>query len=152
MAAVDSAITAGGARRKAGTRQVGTRQAGARQSSTRQSGAPQSGALESFSGRVRVPRESAIEARVGVGPDLLVDVDIAGVSELDRLPGIGPALAARIVADRDAHGPFGSLQRLERVKGIGPSLAKKLEPHVTFSLPPRLSDTEVPLRERVARP
>ena len=37
----------------------------------------------------------------------VVDVDLASAAELERLPGIGPALARRIVADRDSLGPFG---------------------------------------------
>ena len=86
------------------------------------------------------------------GEPRTVDVDIADAAALDRLPGIGPALAARIVADRDALGPFGSLPALERVKGIGPALAARLGPHVTFSLSPRPSETGGSLRERVARP
>lgn len=73
-----------------------------------------------------------------------VDLDVASVQELDRLPGIGPALAARIVADREANGPFGSLEQLQRVKGVGPALAAKLQPYVTFSLSPRLDLTEMP--------
>lgn len=137
MAAVDSAITSGGARRTAGARRAPESPAGAPRSEVR---------------RVRPPRESDSAEPTGEAQGRLVDLDVAGVNELDRLPGIGPALAARIVADRDANGPFGSLPRLERVRGIGPSLAKKLEPHVTFSLSPRHSDTEVPLRERVVRP
>jgi competence ComEA-like helix-hairpin-helix protein len=49
-----------------------------------------------------------------------VDVNRASEEELTRLPGIGPALAARIVAFREAHGPFATLEDLERVSGIGP--------------------------------
>jgi competence protein ComEA len=67
----------------------------------------------------------------------IVDVDRATVEELDALPGIGPALASRIVADREANGPFGSMAALEDVRGIGPVLAAKLAPRVTFSGPPR---------------
>jgi competence protein ComEA len=68
-----------------------------------------------------------------------VDLDYASATELDRLPGIGPSLAARIVADRDSAGPFGSLEGLQRVRGIGPALATKLSPFVVFSgrAPPR---------------
>lgn len=62
-----------------------------------------------------------------------MDVDVADSALLERLPRIGPALAARIVADRSAHGSFGSLQGLERVRGIGPGLARALAAHVTFS-------------------
>ncbi|MEW5915268.1 MAG: helix-hairpin-helix domain-containing protein [Gemmatimonadota bacterium] len=64
---------------------------------------------------------------------IIVDVDHANTAELERLPRIGPALAQRIVKDRDEHGPFGSLEGLTRVKGIGPKLVMQLAAHVTFS-------------------
>lgn len=67
-----------------------------------------------------------------------VDVDRAPAAELQRLPGIGPALAARIVAYRDSAGPFGSLARLQRVRGIGPATLKRLDTLVTFTGEPRL--------------
>lgn len=67
----------------------------------------------------------------------LVDVDRATPDELDALPGIGPSLARRIVADRDARGPFGSLEALDAVSGVGPTLINRLRPHVTFSGSPR---------------
>ncbi len=89
-----------------------------------------------------------VDGRVDGRVDFSVDVDVASAAELDRLPGIGPALAGRIVADREAHGPFGSLQALERVKGIGPALAAKIAPLVTFSFSPRPSDTELRPLER----
>ena len=69
---------------------------------------------------------------------LLVDMDVATAPEIATVPFIGLSLATRIVADRDTHGAFGSLQELDRVSGVGPALAKKLQPYVTFSLPPRL--------------
>ena len=68
---------------------------------------------------------------------LLVDLDVATAPEMATVPFIGLSLATRIVADRDTHGAFGSLQELERVSGVGPAMAKKLQPYVTFSLPPR---------------
>lgn len=125
IAAVDSAVVAGGARRPIAARR----------------------------GRSlpTAPR-AAPRAAPAAAPADPVDVDVATAAELDRLPGIGPALAGRIVADRDARGPFGSLRGLDRVKGIGPALAAKLAPHVTFSLSPRPSDTEVPPGERVSSP
>ena len=64
---------------------------------------------------------------------IIVDVDRASTSELELLPRVGPALAQRIVSDRDEHGPFGSLEALTRVKGIGPKLVMRLAKHVTFS-------------------
>jgi len=65
--------------------------------------------------------------------DAPIDPDVATEEELDRLPRVGPALARRIVANRDSFGPFGSLDELQRVRGIGPSLAAGLALHVTFS-------------------
>jgi competence protein ComEA len=53
-----------------------------------------------------------------------VDINQAGVADLQALPGVGPALAERIVAYREAQGPFQSVDQLAEVKGIG---AKKLE-------------------------
>lgn len=68
-----------------------------------------------------------------------VDVDRATLAELQDLPGIGPSLAARIIADRNANGPFGTIAALDGVSGVGPTLINKLAPHVTFSGPPRPS-------------
>jgi competence protein ComEA len=62
-----------------------------------------------------------------------VDINRATIAELETLPRIGPAIAARIVAEREANGPFASLAALEgRVRGIGPALARTIEPHVRF--------------------
>lgn len=69
-----------------------------------------------------------------VGP---VDMDTSSAELIETLNGIGPALAKRIVADRDSSGPFGSLDGLRRVKGIGPALSARLAPQVTFSRFPR---------------
>ncbi|HSA55045.1 MAG TPA: helix-hairpin-helix domain-containing protein [Gemmatimonadaceae bacterium] len=63
----------------------------------------------------------------------LVDLDVADAAAIERLPWIGPALAERIVANRQRCGPFGSLEALQRVPGIGAGIARRLEPHVTFS-------------------
>src|SRR6266853_2765345 len=49
-----------------------------------------------------------------------IDLDRATARELERLPGIGPGLAARILADRAERGPFGTPEALLRVRGIGP--------------------------------
>ena len=62
-----------------------------------------------------------------------IDLDRAAAAEIDRLPGIGKVVAARIVSNRDSFGTFGSLKELQRVKGIGPKLAERIRPHVTFS-------------------
>ncbi len=83
-----------------------------------------------------------------------VDVDVADAEALEGLPRIGPVVARRIVANRDSLGPFGSLKELQRVKGIGPALARAVAPYVTFSLRPRPSPVKetagrpAPKRER----
>jgi len=66
-----------------------------------------------------------------------VDLDSAPESVLVTLPGVGPALAKRIVQDRARGGPFGSLTAFTRVAGIGEKTAARLAPYVTFSASPR---------------
>lgn len=90
-----------------------------------------------FGGDQRPARDSVGEdaARFArpLAPGERVDVDRALAAELTRLPRIGPGLAARIVEDREANGPFGSLEGLRRVPGVGETTAKALAPHVAFS-------------------
>ena len=66
-------------------------------------------------------------------PGERVDLDRADVTEITRLPRIGPAFAQRIVGWRDQHGPFGSLARFDSVPGVGPKLVESLRPYVMFS-------------------
>jgi competence ComEA-like helix-hairpin-helix protein len=83
-------------------------------------------------GLQEVARRSAQLARPLL-PGEHIDVDNADVSEITRLPRVGPALAQRIVAWRNEHGPFGSLVRLDSVSGVGPALLKAIQPFVSFS-------------------
>jgi competence protein ComEA len=52
----------------------------------------------------------------------IINVNSAPASELEALPGIGPALAARIIEYRDTYGPFESLDALADVRGISPRM------------------------------
>jgi competence protein ComEA len=61
-----------------------------------------------------------------------VAINVAGARELQRLPGVGPVLASRIVEHRGANGPFRSLGDLQKVRGIGASTAARLAPLVRF--------------------
>jgi competence protein ComEA len=63
-------------------------------------------------------------------PGERIDLDRADVTEITRLPRIGPALAQRIVAWRTEHGPFGSLARLDSVPGVGAKLLDAIRPYV----------------------
>jgi competence protein ComEA len=62
----------------------------------------------------------------------LLNVNTATQAELELLPGIGPALASRIVEYRTAKGPFRSMSDLDAVSGIGPKMLEKLKPLVRF--------------------
>ena len=59
-----------------------------------------------------------------------VDVNLAGADDLDRLPGVGPATAAAIIAYREQHGPFRSVDDLAEVRGIGRAKLEQLRPLV----------------------
>jgi competence ComEA-like helix-hairpin-helix protein len=59
-----------------------------------------------------------------------VDLNRAGLADLDALPGIGPVLAGRIIRYRDRHGPFREPEELLAVTGIGPRLFERLRPLV----------------------
>jgi competence protein ComEA len=59
-------------------------------------------------------------------PAAPVRLNTASEAELDQLPGIGPALARAIVAERTAHGPFRTPEDLRRVRGLGAATRKAL--------------------------
>lgn len=68
---------------------------------------------------------------VSVPDPSLVDLNRASALELERLPGIGPVLAARIVVDRADRGPYRTVGALTRVHGIDHSVAQRLRGLVT---------------------
>ena len=77
-----------------------------------------------------VARE-ATAARAGDAPQL-IDINTASPTELaEALPGIGEILSARIVAHREANGPFVRTDQLMGVHGIGAATYERLRPLIT---------------------
>jgi competence protein ComEA len=72
------------------------------------------------------------EKKASSAAELQVDINAAGVTELAKLPGIGEAVAKRIVAYREENGPFEKAEELMNVRGIGEKSFLKLQPHVTL--------------------
>lgn len=62
-----------------------------------------------------------------------IDLNHASEYELRRLPGIGEKRARDIVAYREEHGPFRSVEELDEVDGIGPGILSGLADYVTVS-------------------
>ncbi|MBW3534000.1 MAG: ComEA family DNA-binding protein [Gemmatimonadetes bacterium] len=61
-----------------------------------------------------------------------LDPNVASEVELDRLPGVGPAVARALVESREREGPFRGAEDLERVRGVGPATVAKLAEHLEF--------------------
>jgi competence protein ComEA len=93
--------------------------------------------------RVQVPkRGEVVSGPVGGSPGLgggggaagaapgPVDLNRATASQLDALPGVGPATAAAILAWRDTNGRFRAVSELLEVRGIGPAKLEALRPLV----------------------
>jgi DNA uptake protein ComE-like DNA-binding protein len=102
--------------------------------------------------RVVAGETNAVGAVPRAEPHAVVDLDVASESEIEALPRIGAMLARRIVSDRSANGPFGSLEGFQRVRGVGPGLVALLEGRVTFSGTGRHSDAVVHPRLRSLSP
>ena len=71
---------------------------------------------------------AAAPRRASKPPPVRTNLNTASAADLQRLPGIGPALAGRIVAYREANGPFRSPAQIVEVKGIGDKTFEKLAP------------------------
>ncbi len=84
--------------------------------------------------RGRAPSDSTGPRRspTGDAPDT-IDLNRATPDELTRLPGVGPALARRIVDVRDADGPFTQVDELGRVRGMGARRLERLRAFVTIA-------------------
>ena len=60
-----------------------------------------------------------------------ININTASVTELETLPGIGPALAQRVVEYRQSNGPFRALEDIKNVKGIGDGIFAGIKDRIT---------------------
>lgn len=74
---------------------------------------------------------NVVPGSTGSTPKAKVNINTAGLEELDSLPGIGPALAQRILDYRQQHGPFRSIEDLQNVSGIGSKRFEELKDLIT---------------------
>jgi competence protein ComEA len=62
-----------------------------------------------------------------------LNINTATAEQLEALPGIGPAIAKRIVDYRDAHGPFANIEAIQNVSGIGPAIFGQIKDLITVN-------------------
>ena len=71
----------------------------------------------------------------GFGADAdKIHINIANAGQLQDLPGVGEAIAQRIIDYRDAHGDFASIEDLANVSGIGPAKVAQIKPKATATV------------------
>lgn len=75
---------------------------------------------------VPVPGDSPVATDSG-----RININTASASELERLPGVGPATAKAIVDHRRRNGPFAKVDDLDKVPGIGPARLAEIAPKAT---------------------
>lgn len=86
--------------------------------------APQSGTAASGSGGQPAGGNGGGDAAAGTAGT--VDINTASAEQLQELPGVGPAIAQRIIDHRETNGPFTSVDDLVEVSGIGPKTLEKI--------------------------
>jgi len=74
-----------------------------------------------------LPKQTDVPAGT---PQIVLDINQASAEDFAKLPGIGPKLAARIVAFRQKHGPFRRVEDLLAIRGIGHKKWKKIRPYL----------------------
>ncbi len=90
---------------------------------------------ETPSATVAVPSAAVQDRRRG-DESSLIDLNTASARDLEALPGIGPVMAERIIAHREANGPFSSTDELDDVAGIGPKTLESIRSLVRVSAEP----------------
>jgi competence protein ComEA len=87
---------------------------------------------EAALGAAQAAREAA-PAAGAAAPASAVNLNTASLADLEKLPGIGPATAQRIVEYRQKNGGFKKIEDLMNVRGIGEASFLKLKPQITVA-------------------
>lgn len=75
--------------------------------------------------------------------EIRVNINSSQIEELDRLPGVGPATARRIISHRLMNGPYITVSELEKVKGIGPKTISKFGNIAFIGEPGEMDPTQI---------
>ncbi len=59
-----------------------------------------------------------------------ININTASLEDLQKIKGVGPSTAAKIIALREELGTFTSIEQLLQVKGIGPKTLEKMKPEI----------------------
>ena len=82
--------------------------------------------------QIIVPEKTAAPAGTLLQAEGRISINTADEKALDSLPGIGPAMAKRIVEYRQQQGAFEQLEDLKKVRGLGPAKYEKLKDKITL--------------------
>lgn len=74
----------------------------------------------------------AVSSGIGSSNGDKISINMASAAELDKLPGIGPALAERIVQHRTSAGPFRDISDIKKVPGIGEAKYNQFKDKITL--------------------
>jgi competence protein ComEA len=86
--------------------------------------------------QVHVPRFGEVlptPTPYGISADGKIDINLADAALLESLPGIGPAIAGRIIKYREMNGPFETIEELQEVQGIGPATFEGIKDLITMN-------------------
>lgn len=94
---------------------------------------PRVGEIISQPSQAASSQTTSVSTSSSVAPDGIVNINTGTLADLDTLPGIGPAIAQRIIDYRDANGPFATIEDIMNVSGIGPVTFDKIKNRITVN-------------------